>query len=154
MPYRDNPSRAEKIDGGGLSNFNGTTVLGDFNNWQYDLSYLMKKDPVSDRFWLTIDGLNPNQEYRYQYSIDDQYLRVADVYSEKILDKYNDQYIPLGNYPDLIDYPIPANDDGVKSVQFILDNFKKVLVNNDDSSSDGSETVSYTHLTLPTSDLV
>ena len=34
-------------------------VLGDFNNWQYDLAYLMKKDPVSDRFWLTIDGLNP-----------------------------------------------------------------------------------------------
>ena len=30
--------------------------------------------------------------------------------------------------PDLIDYPIPANDDGVKSVQFILDNFKKVLI--------------------------
>ena len=29
--------------------------------------------------------------------------------------------------PDLIDYPIPANDDGVKSVQFILDCFKKVL---------------------------
>ena len=25
--------------------------------------------------------------------------------------------------PDVIDYPIPANDDGVKSVQFILDNF-------------------------------
>ena len=36
--------------------------------------------------------------------------------------------------PDLIDYPIPANDDGVKSVQFILDNFKKVLVSNEDSS--------------------
>ena len=29
--------------------------------------------------------------------------------------------------PDLIDYPIPANDDGVKSVQFILDNFSKVI---------------------------
>ena len=29
--------------------------------------------------------------------------------------------------PELIDYPIPANDDGVKSVQFILDNFQKVL---------------------------
>ena len=29
--------------------------------------------------------------------------------------------------PDLIDYPIPANDDGVKSVQFILENFKKIL---------------------------
>ena len=31
--------------------------------------------------------------------------------------------------PDVIDYPIPANDDGVKSVQFILDSFKKVLIN-------------------------
>ena len=37
--------------------------------------------------------------------------------------------------PDLIDYPIPANDDGVKSVQFILDNFKKVLINTSIDSS-------------------
>jgi 1,4-alpha-glucan branching enzyme len=80
-------------------------VLGDFNNWEYDLNYLMKKDPINNRFWLTVEGLNPNQEYRYQYSVDDEYLRVADVYSEKILDKYNDQYIPQGNYPDLIEYP-------------------------------------------------
>ena len=42
--------------------------------------------------------------------------------------------------PDLIDYPIPANDDGVKSVQFILDNFKKVLISNDVSSSEDSKT--------------
>ena len=41
--------------------------------------------------------------------------------------------------PELIDYPIPANDDGVKSVQFILDNFKKVIISkNDDTSSDDS----------------
>ena len=41
--------------------------------------------------------------------------------------------------PDLIDYPIPANDDGVKSVQFILDSFKKVLSSdtNEISSDDG-----------------
>ena len=36
--------------------------------------------------------------------------------------------------PDIIDYPIPANDDGVKSVQFILDNFKKVLIIDDEKS--------------------
>jgi small subunit ribosomal protein S2 len=42
--------------------------------------------------------------------------------------------------PDLIDYPIPANDDGVKSVQFILDNFKKVLVSSEDTSSVESTT--------------
>ena len=40
--------------------------------------------------------------------------------------------------PDIIDYPIPANDDGVKSVQFILDSFKKVLIAKDDISSDES----------------
>ena len=40
--------------------------------------------------------------------------------------------------PDIIDYPIPANDDGVKSVQFILDNFKKVLISNSDSNKDES----------------
>ena len=43
--------------------------------------------------------------------------------------------------PDLIDYPIPANDDGVKSVQFILDSFKKVLSsdNNENTSEDGEK---------------
>ena len=41
--------------------------------------------------------------------------------------------------PDIIDYPIPANDDGVKSVQFILENFKKVLVpSKDPSLAEGS----------------
>ena len=40
--------------------------------------------------------------------------------------------------PDLIDYPIPANDDGVKSVQFILDNFKKVLISNENTLSEES----------------
>jgi small subunit ribosomal protein S2 len=44
--------------------------------------------------------------------------------------------------PDIIDYPIPANDDGFKSVQFILDSFKKVLINDfkeDDSKEDDSK---------------
>ena len=41
----------------------------------------------------------------------------------------------------LIDYPIPANDDGVKSVQFILDSFKKVLSSdaNENTSDDGEK---------------
>ena len=43
--------------------------------------------------------------------------------------------------PELIDYPIPANDDGVKSVQFILDSFKKVLSSdtNENTSDDGEK---------------
>ena len=44
--------------------------------------------------------------------------------------------------PDIIDYPIPANDDGVKSVQFILDSFKKVLINNTEEVSKKDEVTS------------
>jgi len=32
-------------------------------------------------------------------------LKVADIYSEKILDPWNDQYIPAANYPSLKPYP-------------------------------------------------
>ena len=42
--------------------------------------------------------------------------------------------------PDMIDYPIPANDDGVKSVQFILDNFKKVIISDNKNSTEESIT--------------
>lgn len=80
-------------------------VLGDFNNWQFSEDYFMNKTPEGDRFWLEIGGLNPGQEYRFQYSIDDQDLRVADVYAEKILDPWNDQWIPESVYPNLIEYP-------------------------------------------------
>ena len=41
--------------------------------------------------------------------------------------------------PDIIDYPIPANDDGVKSVQFILDSFKKVLINHSNKEESRNE---------------
>jgi small subunit ribosomal protein S2 len=40
--------------------------------------------------------------------------------------------------PDPINYPIPANDDGVKSVQFILDNFSKVIKNSNTKSNSSS----------------
>jgi small subunit ribosomal protein S2 len=44
--------------------------------------------------------------------------------------------------PDPIDYPIPANDDGVKSVQFILDNFSKAIkTNNSDQVSTAEKKV-------------
>lgn len=81
-------------------------VLGDFNDWSYDLSYLMKKDSQNELFWLTIEGLDPMQEYRFQYSIGEDYLRLADVYSDKVLDPYNDEYISEDNYPGLTEYPI------------------------------------------------
>jgi len=77
-------------------------LLGDFNNWIPDNNFLMKKD--GDRFWVTLTGLKPGQEYVFQYLIDDT-IRIADPYSEKISDPGNDKFIPSRIYPDLISYP-------------------------------------------------
>lgn len=77
-------------------------ILGDFNNWTLDAAYQLFKD--GDDFWLTIPSLDINTEYAYQYLIDYD-IKIADPYSEKILDPWNDQWIKDGNYPNLKPYP-------------------------------------------------
>jgi hypothetical protein len=80
-------------------------VIGDFNNWQLDLNYLMNRTPDGNTYWLDIPNLSPGTEYRFQYFINMEGMRVADVYAEKILDGWNDGWIPETTYPNLIDYP-------------------------------------------------
>ena len=87
-------------------------VLGDFNNWQPDNNFLMKKD--SDFFWLEINNLEPGKEYIFQYLIDGN-IKIADPYTEKISDPWNDPYIPATVYPDLIAYP-GGKTEGIASV--------------------------------------
>ncbi|PHQ55771.1 MAG: alpha-amylase [Lutibacter sp.] len=77
-------------------------ILGDFNNWTIDANYQMAKD--GDDFWITLSDLDVNTEFAYQYLIDYD-IKVADPYSEKILDPWNDQWIKDGNYPNLKEYP-------------------------------------------------
>ncbi len=79
-------------------------VIGDFNNWTQTAANQMNRTPDGNRYWITITGLTPGTEYAFQYLIDGN-LRVADIYSEKILDPWNDQYIPAANYPSLKTYP-------------------------------------------------
>ena len=90
-------------------------VLGDFNNWQPTAAGFMSQTventstttglvAAKGRWWVRIDGLTPGTEYAYQYLVDGQ-LRVADPYSEKILDPNDDQYIPAATYPNLKAYP-------------------------------------------------
>ena len=86
-------------------NKNFVFVIGDFNNWQLDLSYLMNRTPDGSTYWLDIPNLSPGVEYRFQYYIDMEGLRVADIYADKILDGWNDGWIPETTYPNLIDYP-------------------------------------------------
>lgn len=86
-------------------NKNFVYVLGDFNNWQFDSNYFMKRSADGSTYWLEITGLTPGEMYRFQYSINAEDLRVADVYSELILDPWNDKYIPEATYPNMPQYP-------------------------------------------------
>ena len=42
-------------------------VLGDFNNWQKNENYLLKKDSAKDRFWIELTGLTP--QFNHMFSI-------------------------------------------------------------------------------------
>ena len=93
---------------------NNIFVVGDFNKWLPDNDYMMKKD--DDYWWLTLDNLQPNMEYAFQYLIDGD-LYVGDAYAQKVLDPWNDKYIASSTYPDLKPYPAGKNtNDGMVSV--------------------------------------
>lgn len=77
-------------------------VWGDFTDWKMRNKYQMKKD--GDRFWITIENLMPGLEYAFQYVVDDS-IYVADPYSEKVLDSWNDPYISVNTYPNLKSFP-------------------------------------------------
>ncbi len=77
-------------------------LMGDFNNWEPTQSSMMKRD--GDYFWLKLEGLTPNTEYAYQFWMDGD-LKIADPYTTKVLDPWNDKYIPERIYPNLKAYP-------------------------------------------------
>ncbi|NVO09263.1 MAG: T9SS type A sorting domain-containing protein [Bacteroidales bacterium] len=78
-------------------------LIGSFNDWLIDGQYYMKRTPDGKYYWITLTGLNPDQEYIYQYFVDGQ-IKLADPYCTKTSDP-NDQYISQTNYPNLINYP-------------------------------------------------
>ena len=85
---------------------NRVSVIGEFpmNNWVEQPRYQMNKSPDGNYWWLRITGLTPGTEYAYQYLVEGT-LKIADPYTEKILDSYNDGAIPSGTYPNLRSYP-------------------------------------------------
>ncbi len=83
-------------------------LIGDFNDWQLDNKYLMKRDDAKGCWWYTVTDLDATKEYAFQYYVGsktDGNTRIADAYSEKILDPDNDKSIPASVYPDLKAYP-------------------------------------------------
>jgi glycosidase len=89
-------------------------VIGEFNDWTVSNETLLYRDTAnadSTWWWTEVSGLNPGQEVAFQYLVDGT-LRVADPYSEKILDPNNDPFIPQATYPTLKPYPTGPDDRG------------------------------------------
>lgn len=82
-------------------------IIGDFNNWIADCNYVMNWDTARKVFWKEITGLTAGQEYVFQYMIDGK-TRIADPYTDKVSDPWNDSEISSATYQNLIQYPAGA----------------------------------------------
>ena len=88
-------------------------AVGDFNNWTVSNDYMMKKD--GDVWWITLTGLDKGREYAFYYDVDGLF-NVGDPYTNKVLDKANDPYIPSSTYPNLMPFPAKATGSNMVSV--------------------------------------
>ncbi|KQS89867.1 alpha-amylase family glycosyl hydrolase [Chryseobacterium sp. Leaf394] len=80
-------------------------VIGSFNGWAVNDSYLMKRDTTNpDLYWIELSGLTAQQLYTFQYRTNDL-KKVADPFSPQILSSYDDQYISATTYPNLPAFP-------------------------------------------------
>ena len=102
----------------GINELNDTTVFfklyAPFKNRVYCLTSLneflpdtinaMTRTP-GGAWWFLEMSVPAGQSFTYQYMIDGD-LRVADPYSEQVLDPWNDGYISNATYPNMPDYPL------------------------------------------------
>lgn len=77
-------------------------VIGDFNDWLPKDEYMLHK--ADDYWWITLENLEKGKEYAFQYLVDGT-IKIADPYTDKVLDPWNDSYIPASVYPNLKTYP-------------------------------------------------
>lgn len=81
-------------------------LIGNFHNndWTIDDTYLLNYDAAQKRFWITLDNLSKDN-ILFQYVVDGS-IRVADPYSELVLDEHNDKYIENTTFSNIPAYPI------------------------------------------------
>lgn len=91
-------------------------AIGEYSNWLPNDNNYMKRTPDGKHFWVTLNNLQPNTEYAYQYYIDGE-LKLADPYAEKVLDPWSDKWIPEENYPGLREYPFGETTGTVSVIQ-------------------------------------
>jgi len=80
-------------------------LLGDFNNFSDDEAAEMTQNTDGELWWKQIDHLDPNQIYTYQFLVDGN-IKIADPYTQLVLDPANDPYISPETFPNLLPYPI------------------------------------------------
>ncbi len=108
-------------------------IVGDFNNWTLsnDSKSQMNRDDAAGCWWITFTGLDSNKEYAFQYYVGTtggETIRLADAYSEKILDPDNDKYIDASTYNQNKTYP--AGGKGlVSTFQIKKDNYSWAVQN-------------------------
>gem|GEM_PF-173882 len=81
-------------------------VIGEFNDWEVLPDFQMNRETVSSNevyWWIDITGLNPGQQYAFQYLVDNE-IRIADPYAEEVLHP-DDSFISESTYPNLKSYP-------------------------------------------------
>ena len=71
-------------------------IVGDWNGWERLPEGAMKRDNEAGVWWITLDGFDADQEYRFQYRMGTESgtdIRLSDPYTEIVYDQWNDQYI-------------------------------------------------------------
>lgn len=114
--YNSDPSKVTLVLNAPFKDF--VYVAGNFNNWQPNDNYLMKKDPATGKFWIEISNLVPGTDYAYQYWVCDNtnrpsnspaIVKTADPFSTLVLSPFDDsEVINLGIFPGLPAYNIIA----------------------------------------------
>lgn len=95
---------------------NRVFLLGDMTDWKLDAAHQLKRD--GNYFWITLTGLTPGQEYRFQYAVeraDGIKKQISDLYSTKVIHP-DDKWEPKQADPTLIDYPLMGADGGYVTV--------------------------------------
>ncbi|MFQ6604442.1 MAG: alpha-amylase family glycosyl hydrolase [Fidelibacterota bacterium] len=101
-------------------------VIGDFNDWKVDTGYYMQRYQPNDDstlWWLTLENISVGSEQAFQYLVDGT-LRIADPYTDKVLDPWNDPWIPDITYPGLKSYPQGKTREPVSVLQTAQDPFE------------------------------
>ena len=86
--------------------FDWCYLIGEFNDWEREHEYAMKRDDSAGCWWITCDGFEAGKEYMFQYMAgdDELRLRLSDPYSE-ITYSGDDKWIAASTYPELREYP-------------------------------------------------